>query len=100
VFSDIEKAPPVFQFVPIASGPVTGHHWKQPGCILFAPSFRVFIYADEIPPDPSLLQAEQSLLPQPFLIQERCSGSFIILVALHWTLSSMSMSLLHWKAQN
>ena len=26
VFPDVQKDPPVFQFVPIASGPGTGHH--------------------------------------------------------------------------
>jgi len=26
VFTDVQKAPPVFQFVPITYGPVTGHH--------------------------------------------------------------------------
>ncbi len=26
VFPDVQTEPPVFQFVPIASGPVTGHH--------------------------------------------------------------------------
>ena len=29
-FSDVQREPPVFQFAPIASGPITGHHWKQP----------------------------------------------------------------------
>lgn len=32
--------PPVFQCVPIASGFASVNQWKQPGSILFAPSFR------------------------------------------------------------
>ena len=31
---------------------------------------------------------------------ERCSRPLIIFMALHWTLSSMSMSLLHWRAHS
>ena len=49
VFLDVQREPPVFHFVPIASGLVTGHHWKEPGSVLFAPSFQVSIYIDEIP---------------------------------------------------
>ena len=40
----------VFQFVAIASGPVTGHHWKDPGYVVFAPSLQVFIYINKISP--------------------------------------------------
>jgi len=32
--------------------------------------------------------------------QKRCSSPFIILMALHWTLSSMSISVLYCEAQN
>ena len=44
----------MFQSVPIASGPVTGHDQKEPGSILFVPSLQVLLYIDEIPPEPSL----------------------------------------------
>ena len=67
VFPDVQTEPPVLQFVPIASGPVTGHHWKVPGSICFTLSLQVFICIDEIRPEPSLLQAEQSQLSWPFL---------------------------------
>lgn len=30
VFPDIQKECPVFKFMPIASGPGTGYHWKEP----------------------------------------------------------------------
>lgn len=33
-------------------------------------------------------------------LQERCSSPLIILAAFHWTLSSMSSSLLYWGAEN
>ena len=39
----------MFQSVPIASGPATGHH-QEPGSILFAPSLQLFMHIDEIPP--------------------------------------------------
>ena len=49
---------------------MTGQHQKEPGSILFAPSVQVFIYIDEIPPEPSAPQAKQCQLSQPFLIRE------------------------------
>ena len=69
VFPDVEREPPVFQFVPTASGPVTGHHWEEPGSTLFSPSLQVFIHSDKTLPTPSLLflQVEQSQLSQLFL---------------------------------
>ena len=54
-FPNVQKEPPVLQFVPIASGSVTGNQWKEPGSILFAPSIQVFIFINKIPPQPSLL---------------------------------------------
>jgi len=58
----------VFHFVPTTSCPVTGHHWKAPGSVVLAPSLQVFIYIDKIPPEPSLLQAEESQLSHLLLI--------------------------------
>jgi len=68
VFPDVQMAPPVFQFVPVASGPVTRHHWKEPGPVVFAPSLQLFLDIGEIPPEPSLLQVKQSQISQSFLI--------------------------------
>lgn len=67
----------VLQFVPIASCPVTGHHWKEPGSTFFTPFnckecgipsgiYTVWSY----PPEPSLLHAEQSHLSQPSVTGE------------------------------
>jgi len=39
----------LFNFVPIAVFPVSGHHWKEPGSV-FAPSLQVFTGTDEILP--------------------------------------------------
>lgn len=49
---------------------------------------------------PSLLQAEQIHLSQFFFSEERCSSPTVIFMALHWTLSSSSKSLLYWGAQD
>ena len=38
VSPDVQMELHLFQFVPIASSPVTGHHWKEPGSVLFTPS--------------------------------------------------------------
>lgn len=59
----VQIEPPVIHYEPIVSGPVTGHHWEEPGHIFFVPSFQV--YFDEIPPEPSYLQAKQ---PHPLVI--------------------------------
>ena len=47
VFPDVQSEPPVFQFVLIAYAPFIGHHWKDPGSTLFAPSLKVFIYINK-----------------------------------------------------
>ena len=67
-FPDVQTAPPLFHFVPIASDPVTGHHWKE--SVFFAPSLwgGVNTHTDKILL--SLLYAEQCQLSQPFVIGE------------------------------
>lgn len=42
VFPDFQRESSVFQDVPIASFPVTGHQWKEPNPFLFALSLWVF----------------------------------------------------------
>ena len=49
VFPDVQREPPVLQLVPIVPGPVTGHHWKEPGSVLFASSLQVFKNIDKTP---------------------------------------------------
>ena len=61
MFPDIQMELLVFQFVLIASGPVTVHHWEESGSILFVLSPQVFMCINKIYPypKPSLLQAKQ-----------------------------------------
>jgi len=58
VFPDSQREPPLFQFVPIASCPVTGHHWKEPDSMLFSPPLLVFLYIDKIPPGLLLIESQ------------------------------------------
>lgn len=60
-------------------------------------SRQVFKHIDKIPPEPPLLQAEQSQLSQCFLIW--FSSHFITVVATHRTHSSKSTSLFYQGAQ-
>lgn len=69
MFPDVQKEYPVFHFVPAASGPGTGHYWKEPGSI-FTPSLQIFMYAGKIPAELSLLQTDQSQLSQPYSTEE------------------------------
>lgn len=63
-FPDVQMAPPVSQFVPILSGPGTGHHGKEPGSDFFTTSLRVFISCDKS----LLLSWLNSPSSQPLLI--------------------------------
>lgn len=65
--------------VPLVLAPLT-----EPRFVLSASSSLVLVNADGIPPEPSLLQVEQSRLPQP-LHKDGCCSPFIIVVALCWT---------------
>ena len=79
VFPDSQTEAPAFLFVSMPFCPGTGYQWKKPVSVLFvlfALSLQVFIHVDKIctqhPPqpcstEPSLLQAEQSMLSQPLL---------------------------------
>ena len=67
VFPHVQTELPLLQFVPVAPCPVTGHHWKESGPVLLTPTLQIFICIDKVPSQPSLLQAEQAQLPQPFL---------------------------------
>lgn len=74
----VKKECPVFQFVPMASGSVSGHHWKEPGSVLFAPSFQVFIHIDKFP-----LRGMRDHLPSSLLLaslllmQPRVPAAFV-----------------------
>lgn len=67
VLPDIQTDTHVFQFVPFATYPGPGQHWKQPASILFAPSFQVFMNTDPLW-TPSTSDWRVPTLFQPFLI--------------------------------
>lgn len=71
------------------------HRWKEPGHILFVP-LRVPMKIDSISLEPFLPLAEQSHLSQPFPILEMLQSHHYLCQ----TLSSSSLTLLHWGAQN
>lgn len=48
VYPEVQREPPIFQFAPTASGPATGHDWKEL-CSFFVTSLHVLIGIDEIP---------------------------------------------------
>jgi len=68
VFPDVQREPPMFQFVAMASCPVAGHHWKEPGSVTFTPSLQVFIHIDEIP---SSLLFSRLNSPSPLSLSSR-----------------------------
>lgn len=94
VVPGVPREPPVFWFVLITSCP--GHHWKKPAYIFLEPFLQKFT---DIPPN---LLFSRKNRPSSFSLSswERYSIPFIILVALHWTLTSSSTSLLYQGAQN
>lgn len=74
--------------------PTPSWHWaplESAWLHLFAPFINIFIDTDEIPS--VLLSSRTSFLNLSSYV--RCSSLLIIYVALHWTLSSMSISLLY-----
>lgn len=88
VFPDSQKEP----HVPVCAHcllPHTGHLLEEPDSIFSSASLQVFTtYSDELS---VLLLAEQSQLSQ-----KSCCSPLTVMVALCWTLPSMSKSLLHW----
>lgn len=80
----------VFHSAPVAPCPVTEHQWKEPGSIIFAPSFQLFIHINEIHSEPPLLQANQPLSSLSLSWWKKYSSALIIFVALFWPFSTMS----------
>lgn len=84
VFPDVQETPPVFQFMPIASGAVTGHHWAEPGSVLFAFSPWVLYMLEKSLLSLHSSKAKQSQLSQLLLIAiPPVLQNLIILVILH-----------------
>jgi len=49
VFPDAQTDPPIFQFVPIFSGPTNGHRLKESGSTPFTSSLQIFLHTNQIP---------------------------------------------------
>lgn len=63
-FHYVQREPSVIELVCTASGPGTGHQWKEHGSIFFAFSLQLFTYIDKIPL--ILLQSKEFQLSQHF----------------------------------
>lgn len=91
---DVQSEPPVLL---CAHCPVAGHHWKDPGSVVFAnlPSG----YVDKFPLSLSLLISRpNSPTFLSFFSYEKWSSPLNIFMALGWTLCSSSMSVLYWES--
>lgn len=66
-FTDVQRELPVFQFVPIVSGPVTRHHWKPLSPFSLCPTCR-YLYILKSSPWllQSLFTAKVLQFPHPF----------------------------------
>jgi len=65
---NILPKPTLSQFKAIPPCPTTIHPCKQPFSLLYIRSLQVLEGHNEVPLEPSLLQAKQAQFPQPFLI--------------------------------
>lgn len=83
MFPDVLMELSVFLFVSTASDSISGNHWEVPDSV-FIPFFQVFLHSDEIPAEPSLLQAEQSVAALKLSSQESCPRPLIISMVFHW----------------
>ena len=95
VFPDVQKEPPLFQFVPPVLSLGTTEKSLAPSSshpFFWHPSF---VHFGKIPPV-SRLNGPSSL---SLCSYERCTSPFIIFMVLRWTLSSMSMSLLYYTGE-
>jgi len=81
VLPRVQMELPLLHFVPVAPCPVTGHHWKESGPVLLTPTLQIFRGISKVPSQPSLLQAEQAQLPQPFLVGEMIQSPHHLLQA-------------------
>ncbi|KAK4826124.1 LOW QUALITY PROTEIN: hypothetical protein QYF61_005276 [Mycteria americana] len=93
IFPNIQSKPPLVQLEAISSRPITCYLGEETNAHLATASFQAVVESNKVSPQPPLLQAKQSQLPQPLLIR-LCSRPFTTFVALLWTASSTSISLL------
>lgn len=93
---DVQTKPPVFQFVPMASGPVSGYHWKEPSLVLIATSLQVFMFRYLC----TFIRFPLCLYFSRLNSLSLLSLSSYLGCILCWTPSGTSTSLLYWVAQN
>lgn len=84
---------PVFRFVSTASYLFTGHYWEVSGSVFLTPSHQVFIYVNEILPEPSLHQVKQSQLSQPLLNCQMLQKSIWVMKYVKTKIASPSLIL-------
>jgi len=67
IFPNIQSKPPLTQLEAIASHPVAGYWGEETNPRLITTSFLAVVESDKVPPQPPLLQTEQSQFPQLLL---------------------------------
>lgn len=87
--------PSVFLFVSTASDPISGHHGEVP---VYTPFLQVFVYTDEIPPEPSTGWTLSSSSPN-LSSQQSCPSPLTILVIFHWAFQCVHISLVLRKTE-
>lgn len=91
MFPGIQLECPLFQFMLIATGPVTGHHLKEPGSTFVSHSLQVFMGIDKVFPwtfcSPGLTGPATSDLSHMW--------DASVTLSLLWTIISMSASLFY-----
>lgn len=50
----VQMEPPMFQCVPVAFSPGTGHHWEESGSVCFTPYLQTVLYVGKVCHKPSL----------------------------------------------
>lgn len=93
----VHTTSPVFQFVTIASDPVTGQHWKKSISVFYGLSLQVLMRSS-----PKLLfsRLNSGSSSLSHFSQQKSSSPFIIFMIIFWTLFSMSMTFLYQGAQS
>lgn len=79
VISNVQREPPMFQVLPIASCPIVEYHWAEPGSVLFTCSLQVFPFIDEILLN---LLFFNSPISCNLYLHERYSKTLVIFVAI------------------
>lgn len=101
---DIQRKAPVLKCVPIALSPVTSHHSKEHGCVLFALSLQIFyihIYILIYVPSWAFLSPDWTVPDlSAFCFTGDAPASSSSSRALHRSLCSWSISLLYYRTQN